>query len=392
MNQRSYVRAAASLVWLSAFLPRCGMCAGDEAVVPPANVAHEPLNALVLRDGGVLSGTITRAGDRFVVTRAGSEIQVKQSDVLVLSRSLEEAYDQRRKQISRPTAESHLALAEWCLRHDLPRQAAREIVDARGFEPRHPWLPLLERRLAAASHTRSRDRSSLPVGQTAVSTASNTKADQPAMPAEELPKDVVERFTRKIQPILVNNCTTSGCHQRGGAHGFQLDRALLHGLANRRTTMQNLAATLTLVDRRQPHLSPLLTVPRRTHGGMRGPVFGPRQAPAYAHLVDWVARVTEPPASAPEAISTEEQITDRTILSNAEPQSVVQADFEVTANALQPRDNVHDDSQFRPRAKKRLQYGARLQPWQPKDAFDPAIFNRLPSPQVSTTLPQGNAR
>jgi hypothetical protein len=176
--------------------------------------------------------------------------------------------------------------------------------------------------------------------------------------------------------------------------GFQLDRALLHGLANRRTTTQNLAATLALVDRGQPHLSPLLTVPRRTHGGMRGPVFGPRQAPAYAHLVDWVARVTEPPASSPEAISAEEPITDRTILSNAEPQSVVRADFEETANAQQPRDNDHDDSQFRPPAKKRLQYGARLQPWQPRDAFDPGIFNRLPRTQVPTTLPQipGDAR
>jgi hypothetical protein len=370
------------------------MCAGDEPVVPPAHAAQEPLKVLVLRDGGVLSGTVTRDGDRFVVTRAGSEIQVKQSDVLAACRSLEEAYDQRRKQISRPSAESHLSLAEWCLRHDLPRQAAREMVDARGFEPRHPWLALLERRLAAASHTRSRDRSAPPVGQTTESAASNAKADQSAMAAEELPNGVVERFTRKIQPILVNSCTTSGCHQRGGAQAFQLDRALLHGLANRRTTTQNLAATLALVDRGQPHLSPLLTVPRRTHGGLRGPVFGPRQAPAFAHLVDWVARVTQPPASAPEVISADEQITDRTVLSNAESESVVQADFEETRNDRQPGNKDRDDSQFRPRAKQRLQYGARLQPWQPKDAFDPGIFNRLPRTQVPTPLPQvsGNAR
>ena len=108
----------------------------------------------------------------------------------------------------------------------------------------------------------------------------------------DLPEAAIERFTRKVQPVLVNNCTTSGCHQPGGTQKFQLDRAILHGMANRRSTMHNLAATLELVDRERPQLSPLLTMPREAHGGMEEPVFGPRQEQAFRHLVEWVALVT----------------------------------------------------------------------------------------------------
>src|SRR4030095_5245611 len=93
----------------------------------------------------------------------------------------------------------------------------------------------------------------------------------------EVPSGVVELFTRKVQPVLVNNCSTSGCHQSGGKQSVQFDRALLRGEANRRSTMHNLEAALALVDRAHPDQSPLLTVPRKKHGGTAGAIFGPRQ-------------------------------------------------------------------------------------------------------------------
>ena len=66
--------------------------------------------------------------------------------------------------------------------------------------------------------------------------------------------------------------------------------------------MHNLEAALALVDRAHPDQSPLLTVPRKTHGGTAGPIFGPRQEQAFKHLVDWVALVV-PPAETPVAVA-----------------------------------------------------------------------------------------
>jgi hypothetical protein len=315
---------------------------------------------LVLQDGGVLTGTFTRMGDRYVLTREGSELQIAASRVLVACRSLEEAYDERRKRIQLPSAESHLALAEWCLRYGLLPQAAREIVDARGLEPQHRRLAWLERRLAAASsprpqHTPRVDQSVQPVAHVQMSPVEPDSQPQ-GVAIDELPPGALELFTRRVQPILVNNCTISGCHQPSGKQEFQLDRALLHGLANRRSTMRNLAETLALVDREQPHLSPLLSMPRQAHGGMRSPALGPRQAAAYSHIVDWVALVAETDAQEEGPTPSAEQ-------------------EEVTPGA-ESGHPLLDEVQGGHAFGREIRFGARLRAWQPKDPFDPEIFNR----------------
>ena len=350
---------------------------GQESAGQPAPI-DGPERVLVLQDAGVLSGRIEREGDRFIVSRGGGQIRVSAANVLFECGSLDEAYEQRRRQITRPTAEAHLSLAEWCLRYDLVAQARRELTDAQALDARHPRLALIERRLAHASQS---PRTAALAEVSEKSSSSPTRDGEPPGPAiagawsrrdkptssrnfktgaGEISVDVVERFTRKVQPVLVNNCTTAGCHQPGGAQQFQLDRALLHGLANRRSTMNNLTATLALVDRDRPQLSPLLLVPRQAHGGMDNPVFGPRQEQAFNHLVDWVALVTRPDSSK--------------LPAEAELPLQAKSDSE-TASSVVPT-LQDDDAEGLAPATKQLRFGARLESWQPRDPFDPEIFNR----------------
>jgi hypothetical protein len=366
------------LVGLCVLALRCECCRGEE-IAPPTNVAQGAPGVLVLHDGGVLTGTICREGDHYVLIRGGAEIRISCAKVLLACRSLEEAYNERRKQIGRPSAEAHLALAEWCLRQNLEPQAARELADARGIDADHPRLALLDRRLAAfGQRPRHHDPAVKPAAAAVETAPSLAPVQTPALATDELPPGALEQFTRKVQPILVNNCTVSGCHQPGGKQHFQLDRALLRGLANRRSTMQNLAATLAIVDHEQPHLSPLLTVPRRAHGGMRRPIFGPRQSAAFTHVVNWVALVTSPepsgddamPASPTSDASAAKVGLDR---KTATPSSILGTDIDLIADAPEAVVNL---ARHRPRSQANLQFGAQLQPWQPKDPFDPEIFNR----------------
>jgi hypothetical protein len=324
---------------------------------------------LVLQDGGVLAGQVARDGENYVVTRAGGQIRVAASRVLFECGSLEEAYDRRRQQNTRPTAEAHLALADWCLRYDLIAAARRELTDAQALDAQHPRLALLERRLAnaerepretAPTSAQAPDRRDEPAGSLVVASVAG------------VPAEVVERFTRKVQPVLVNNCSASGCHSSGGANAFQLDRALLHGLANRRSTMHNLAATLALVDRDQPQLSPLLAVPRRAHGGMDDPVFGPRQEPAFRHLVEWVTLVAAAKSEAQPAASVAKLEGSSTSGEVAVTEAtVVPVNYEALAADPMP------DAQP-------LRFGAQLRRWQPRDPFDPEIFNRRHRPEQGT--------
>jgi hypothetical protein len=370
MDRQTHFKLAACLVyWLTSWL-HCQICTGQHAAAL-TSAANSPPKTIVLKDGGVLIGEVSGGGDRYLVMRAGSEIQVAAANVLFICDSLEEAYQLRRKKIDSPNAASHLHLADWCLRYNLVTAAARELSDARKLEPRHPRLALLERRLAAASRPQLQTaRPASPAGDEVATSASTNKPSDSAMPIDALPAGAVERFTRKVQPILVNSCTTSGCHQPGGAQEFQLDRSLLHGPGNRRTTMQNLAWTLALIDRGQPHLSPLLTVPRETHGGMARPIFGPRQQSAFTHLVDWVALVSNSVAVGQEASSLNRAMKaaedDKATMATV-------AEINSTEPIAVPLWPEADDLLGLPAT---IRYGAQLQIWQPKDPFDPEIFNR----------------
>jgi hypothetical protein len=346
---------------------------------------------LLLEDGGVLVGEITRAADWYLVTRGGGQMQIAQKRVLLVCRTLGEAYEFRRQQISGEKVVDHLRLAEWCIRYDLRAEAGRELAEARRIDPDQPRLAVLERRLEKWS--------SRPIAKESVYlSAANSRAKPQAagvgrqssapVVASELPNGVVELFTRKVQPVLVNNCSTSGCHQVGGKQAFQLDRALLRGEANRRSTMHNLEATLALVDRAHPDQSPLLTVPRKTHGGTAGPIFGPRQEQAFRHLVDWVALIEPPAIENATAVPGDLRGTKPDGDSPGMPKQDSSHSASHRHSGARTASATGDDARMTLRTPHRLQYGGgQLKSWQPRDEFDPEIFNRGQRARAHASLP-----
>jgi len=341
--------------------------------------AAEQEGVVVLESGGVVGGKISATGDRYLITRPNSVVDVPAAQVRIVADSLEDAYWRQREQLPRNTTEAHLQLAEWCLRHELLRPAAQELADARRLDPRDPRVELLERRLAVASRPKASRPAVSPVTIPDMTPAPDELSALEAS-AAELPAGVVERFTRKVQPLLVNSCTASGCHQPSGREKYQLDRAVLYGLSNRRTTLRNLAATLELVDRDSPQQSLLLSIPRRSHGGMNRPIFSPRQEEQFLQLVDWVAMVTETDTFA-EAVPAAADVGDEARLPKKQPAfadaHVTRANYEeAPSNALAPQ----------------LRRGAEIVPWQPKDAFDPEIFNRRSAKAAAATPEASNSR
>lgn len=382
-------------------------CAQDVAL-PTADVATPQaatedglVQVLVLHDGGILAGKISRSGERYIVQRETGETYVPAGNVLLVASSLEDAYHQRRQRMISPTADRHLELADWCLRHQMLAFAHGELTEARRLDARSSKLVMLERRLALAMARLEAPPSPKKSLSTEATDTATAEIISPAVKVDVsgLPAGALERFTRKVQPVLVNSCTTTGCHQAGSATAFQLDRAIRYDVSNRRSTMSNLAAALTLVDRQNPQQSPLLTVPRQTHGGMEKPVFGPRQEAAYRHLYDWVMLVTANTAKAAPQSPSAPGITNgkpsdfvATNEHESTPQNlpvtrgerrcdfdVAPAAYEEEVPAAAPGDvalpeNGASMSTLRP--PQQLRYGATLERWTPRDEFDPAIFNR----------------
>lgn len=370
-------------LWLLTLVP-AGTFAQEIPSPLPRTAEGTYEGVLVLHNGGVLSGHITRLGEWYVVRRGGGEVMVGTEKVKLVSRSLDEAYTQQRQRLAQPTADAHLALADWCLRYGLIDQAQRELTEGRALEPNHPKLRRLEKRLALLQHQMQQTKETgavrgnigdgkqqfenLPVSEPDHLLITTPVTKQQGI--TELPDGALERFTRKVQPVVVNSCTTGGCHRVGGPQHFQLDPALLYGASNRQSTTHNLSAVLALIDREQPQRSPLLTVPRRSHGGMKEPVFGPHQERAYQQLVNWVALVTAPLAASQGQTATEMTDGHQVVPANGRAEKQEELTVETTSGVVQAA-----QSQMRP-ASQQVQEAAEVADWRPKDEFDPERFNR----------------
>src|SRR5437016_757270 len=160
---------------------------------------------LVLRNGQILEGDVTRAGDYYIVSQGeGSEVRPKADDVELFCGSMREAYDFKVRHLSGITAKPHLELAKWCLRNGMFVQCSEQIAAAMRLEPGSAEARELETRLKLAAETPpvpASGRSSPIVAPTEMEKA-----------LRELPRGSIEKFGAIVQPILLNRCAANQCH------------------------------------------------------------------------------------------------------------------------------------------------------------------------------------
>lgn len=265
----------------------CGTGIGMSSVVAegsPDLAAPEAVRGvLVLNNGNVLQGRIQREADFYRVYLPQSELVVRVPQVDMFCHSIDEAYEQRRLQRAGSSADSHVDLARWCLRHDLLEYASRELLEARTIEPEHRQLEQLQRQVQLALQNRQAKTHQDPLVQAAV-----LNEEDQAKSLEGVPDWARTLFVRQIQPLLVESCAASGCHQPGSPEQFHLNRLALDGPGHPATTLHNLAATLAQLDYASPDNSTLLLRARMAHGesGTAKPhVLEPHQ---YRMLRTWV--------------------------------------------------------------------------------------------------------
>jgi hypothetical protein len=262
------------------------------AVAALRGTAGEPLHlaptkgVVLLRNGQVLEGTIARAGDYYYVSKPGSEIRLKTSEVEKVADRLEELYEEKRGRVDPISLQERLDLAEWCVDQKLVEQAENELTEAELLEPLHPRIVLLQRRLDLAR--RAETETTAP----AHPVDNGPSAEELDRFVRGLPGHAVETFTSGIQPLLVNNCTNSGCHGSQSTGKLRLLRLPLSGTVNRRRTQRNLYAAWQAIDADRPAASPLLTYPVRPHGNAKAAIFSGRETAQYRQLVSWVYEVT----------------------------------------------------------------------------------------------------
>ena len=266
---------AAIVVVLSGILATA-LCFGGEDVAAPASSDQQ---ILLLRNGEILAGRITKKERLYSVDLSNGQIRVKADEVELVCGSLEEGYRRKRALIQVGNVHHHLELAQWCLRHGLVGPAAVELADATTADPNHRMIAVLHRRLKTALEPPPAVVASKPM-----STPSKDELDRMV---RNLPKEVVETFTQSVQPVLINHCATSECHGPQAASDLRLFRATAGRSVSRRITQRNLHAVLSFVDCQNPAASQLLIVPTGPHGTVEHAIFSRHQAAQFQRLVNW---------------------------------------------------------------------------------------------------------
>lgn len=378
VSRLMHQRTTRIVAWLPALL-LMAMVASAQTTPPPAD------GVLLLRSGRVLAGKISRAGDRYLVTLPLGEIRVRADEVEMVGATLGHLYAAKRAIMGPASAEAHLDLATWCLTQKLWTEAQRELETAAQLEPRHPRLALLERRLAGDQQAATARPTTTPDTPSAAA-KSLPAIDDSAGELVDLPKEAVETFTATVQPILNNHCSTTGCHSPTSTTSFRLAR-LPYGRPNFRVTQQNLRTVLKLVDRENPSQSLLLTSTIKPHGHSHEAVFKARDTAKYRQLVAWVQQVSGPSnATAGRGANGGAGSTSDARKETPPLLQPDQAELTPPSEPTKSSEPVHNPT-IAP--KRRLSVGPPgLLPlpageakelsgrFEPRDALDPAIFNR----------------
>jgi hypothetical protein len=358
-------------VALLAVMVVTSLCGGVTSLrgAEPALAPRE--GVLLLKNGHVMQGSITKAGDYFVLTLGKTgEVRLPAADVETQCVDLEDAYRYQAALLSSKKAEPHLTLAEWCLRYGLRQQAEDQVAFARKLEGEHAKIAQLELRLKTAAAAPA------PSGPKPESSSTTVGVKQLEESLAELPQGSMERFSVVIQPMLINRCGANGCHGPAAKSNFHLLRPSAGQMMSKRFTQRNLFTVLKYIDKINPEESLLVTMPQEKHGGMLENMFDKRTQQQLDDLVAW-AKLTvpnSPPVALPTTIGpaqtllTQQETSEKTgdrIPPNIAPM-----------NAGENSDRGKPRSPRAPSVNDLKREGSGDEPTAPRDPFDPQIFNQ----------------
>jgi hypothetical protein len=264
------------------------LCCCRLAAVWGADPPQAAEQLVMLRNGEILRGHVTRQDDHYQLSIADGELRLRAVDVDLICQTLDEAYRARRARLTVGRAEDHLDLAEWCLRQSLPGEAARELSSALALDPANPRIGLVDRRLHEALAP--------PPAPAATKSAPSRRVTDEDLDRmlRALPPAAIESFTTSIQPLLISSCATAGCHGSANKGNYSLIRVSADRFGSRRLTQRNLQGTLSRLNFQDPQQSRLVTVVSQPHGTVPSAVFDV-QGSKYRQLLIWIGMVTQKP-------------------------------------------------------------------------------------------------
>lgn len=257
-----------------------------------SNVAwsQAPANSqslLVLNTGRVLSGRISESAGGYVVDNPDGHkgsMRVPFTIVRFEAQNLREAYLKLRKFMPEVTANNRIQLARWCITQGLTDEAKLELRDALRLEPQRSETRKLLLRLDRSGATSASLMLTLPKSESTTPTFDQTETRS----LSGFSRPLAEQFVARVQPLMINKCSNSGCHSQTSDQEFRLKR-IRAGRGHRLYSQQNLAVVLQRIDMEHPTQSKLLVALSDGHARTGSDLLEGRAGVQQAETIrEWV--------------------------------------------------------------------------------------------------------
>ncbi len=250
----SHCRAQGWLAILGLLLACCGTPTPVNAQI--STLQSGPLGVVLLKNDRVLQGDVERRGDFYHVEIANqSAVTLPIAQVESVGQSIKDIYIYKLRSVSRWSAGDHFKLTRWCIVNNLLDEAAlhyQEVAKEAGDHPRVKQLAIelknqmlrdpefrayLGLSAAEPSLGEAGEIQSSPSKSAVVSASANMRVVQHPQ--------IVQHFSERIQPILINRCSQAACH--GSQSSNQLQLLEPYARASLETSSKNLASVLSQI-------------------------------------------------------------------------------------------------------------------------------------------------
>ncbi len=182
---------------------------------------------VVLHNDSAIQGRVERSADRLVVSNGPwYVVQIPLADVDFVAPNFAAAYRTKRDRLTDRDFQRHLDLAQWCLRQDLDRFAADQLLHLAKLDSHHPAVEALEQQLRRRANQVEVD-AHVDAQPASFGVDRNPPQIEAPESADERPivsPEALAEYTRSIQPLLLNRCGQTTCHGSSSRSVFQLQR------------------------------------------------------------------------------------------------------------------------------------------------------------------------
>ncbi|MCH7687771.1 MAG: hypothetical protein IH899_13985 [Planctomycetes bacterium] len=267
-----------------------GMAAVNICAEEPTSLTNRQ-GVLLLTSNRLVEGRISHSAVGYVVVKQFGTLVIPFDQVRLTAWDRGEAFRKLKAMLPKKNADTNVSLAQWCMTYGLYSECRAELRDALALQPDRDDARKLLKRVEEILNP------SKPVHLVHPVSPRRTQDGFLAREARSLAglsPESARNFVIRVQPILMNKCGNASCHGSMAANEFRLTRVGFGRRSHRMFAERNLSAVLKFVDLKTPDNSPLLRVPKGSHGrGGRVVFYGPHGKAQWESLRDWVRTIAK---------------------------------------------------------------------------------------------------